>query len=220
MEKVFNSNLFKVLIAIAVCLFIISLSISVPILCRPLYFTHIDKLALTSSGYSKEQIIDGYNALLDYLTFRQDKFSIGAFAFSSAGVAHFNDCRLLFGIDFLVLTTSSIFIIISLILKYLHLLKTFRIGKRTSFFYGGLAAIILPIFVGPFASINFDKAFDFFHKILFPGEENWVFDVFDDPIITVLPEEFFINCAIIIGIIILVISIILMTIDIIKAKNL
>ena len=39
-------------------------------------------------------------------------------------------------------------------------------------------------------------AFSFFHSVFFPGKENWLFDPATDPVILLLPEEFFRNCAI------------------------
>ena len=37
------------------------------------------------------------------------------------------------------------------------------------------------------------------HQIFFPGKSNWLFDWRTDPIILALPQEFFRNCAILIG---------------------
>ena len=46
------------------------------------------------------------------------------------------------------------------------------------------------------AASDFDAAFVIFHKIFFPGKENWLFDYNTDEIIRVLPQVFFRNCAI------------------------
>ena len=54
------------------------------------------------------------------------------------------------------------------------------------------------ILVGLLAAINFDVAFNIFHKIFFPGKSNWEFDYRVDPIIWVLPQAFFRNGAILI----------------------
>ena len=43
-----------------------------------------------------------------------------------------------------------------------------------------------------------------FHKIFFPGKENWMFDPFEDPVINILPAEFFASCAILIVSVILI----------------
>jgi len=45
--------------------------------------------------------------------------------------------------------------------------------------------------------INFNSFFDFFHSIFFKNNY-WQFDPVKDPIITILPEDFFLHCAILI----------------------
>ena len=52
----------------------------------------------------------------------------------------------------------------------------------------------------------FDKAFEVFHKIFFPQKQNWILNPKTDEIINVLPQKFFMNCAILIGVSILVFS--------------
>ena len=64
----------------------------------------------------------------------------------------------------------------------------------------GLLALILPLVLGGLAALDFDRAFVIFHGIFFPGKTNWVFDWHADPIIRVLPQEFFMDCAILIGV--------------------
>ena len=46
--------------------------------------------------------------------------------------------------------------------------------------------------------LDFDQAFTVFHSIFFPGKDNWLFDPATDPVILILPEEFFRSCAILI----------------------
>ena len=60
----------------------------------------------------------------------------------------------------------------------------------------GIGAVLLVI--GAAAATNFDRAFTMFHSLFFPSKDNWIFDPALDPIITLMPEEFFRNCAILI----------------------
>jgi integral membrane protein (TIGR01906 family) len=60
--------------------------------------------------------------------------------------------------------------------------------------------------VGSLAAINFDKAFEIFHAVLFPGKDNWMFDWSTDQLLWILPQEFFRNCGILIGAGILIFS--------------
>jgi integral membrane protein (TIGR01906 family) len=64
--------------------------------------------------------------------------------------------------------------------------------------------------VGGLAALDFNRAFVIFHHIFFPGKDNWMFDPRTDEIILVLPQEFFRNCAILIGAGLLVMSVMLM----------
>ena len=59
---------------------------------------------------------------------------------------------------------------------------------------------MLILLVGALAATDFDRAFTVFHGIFFPGKDNWLFDPATDPVIVLLPEEFFRNCAIAIGV--------------------
>ena len=59
------------------------------------------------------------------------------------------------------------------------------------------------------AATDFDRAFAVFHGIFFPGKENWLFDPATDPVILLLPEEFFRNCAIAIAASLLLICLVL-----------
>jgi len=46
------------------------------------------------------------------------------------------------------------------------------------------------------AATDFNRAFVVFHALFFPGKENWIFDPRTDEIINILPQEFFMNCAV------------------------
>lgn len=55
-----------------------------------------------------------------------------------------------------------------------------------------MSIVCLPIIVGAIAfGIGFDAFFTLFHKILFVGDNTWLFDPAKDPVIWILPEEFF-----------------------------
>ena len=75
----------------------------------------------------------------------------------------------------------------------------YRLGKRHAAWWAGLLALIAPLVIGSLAALDFDRAFVIFHQIFFPGKSNWLFDWRTDPIILALPQEFFRNCAILIG---------------------
>ena len=49
-----------------------------------------------------------------------------------------------------------------------------------------------------FAMQIFVWAFAAFHALFFPGKDNWLFDPATDPVIGILPETFFLRCAVLI----------------------
>ena len=219
-RKPITDSIAAVLFATAMFFFILSFSISLPIYCRGFYFAHIEPLNLAEySGYSVGEIKDAYNEVLDYLTLPNREFGCGVMPFSKDGEAHFADCRELFNINLTALITSSGCLVVLSVLKKCKKVKDFYIGCFLAYTYSGVAAILVPLAVGILASLDFEKAFTIFHHIFFPGKSNWYFDGDVDPIINVLPERFFMNCAILIGSAIVLLSVIFIVVGIVKRKR-
>ena len=57
--------------------------------------------------------------------------------------------------------------------------------------------------VGALAALDFSRAFTVFHAVFFPGKDNWLFNPATDEIILIMPERFFLNCALLIGAVLL-----------------
>ena len=191
-------RLLSVLCGAAVFFAILTASIGLPIYIRPFYYAHIDALELPEkSGFTKEQIVEAYDQVLDYLTLPGKEFGTGELAYSEDGKAHFEDCKVLFDLNAAVLLASGAVLIVLFLLR--RKFGPYRLGRRSAAFYGALAAIILPIVLGTLAALDFDRAFVVFHSIFFPGKTNWLFDWRTDQIIRVLPQDFFMHCAMLIG---------------------
>ena len=196
-----KQKLISLLFSIAALLLIITISIGLPIYFRPFYYAHISAMNLEyESGYSKAEIIDAYNEVLDYLTLPGREFGAGVMAYSESGKDHFVDCKALFDLNATVLLISAATVITILILKKRKKLELCELGTYHPLFYSGLGAILIPSCLGLLIATDFSRAFTVFHKIFFPGKDNWTFDPWTDEIINVLPEEFFRNCAILIGV--------------------
>lgn len=205
----------SVLFAALIFLLILSFSISVPILVRPIYYAHISPLSLTESGYSEAEIKTAYNEVLDYLTFLREDFSCGGMLFSANGQQHFAECKILFGINFAALAVSASGVLTMLVFwKKKKLSLSF--SRHSAAYYGAIAAVLLPAVFGTLAAIDFDKAFEFFHLILFPSNKLWEFYPSKDEIINVLPSEFFMNCGTIIAILVFALSAAIITADLLK----
>ena len=210
----------SVLFAVVLFLFILSFSIALPIYFRPFYYMHIDPLEIElKSGFSHEEVVEAYNGTLDYLTLPNQEFDTGVLKYSDIGKAHFDDCKVLFNINGGILVGSALCLAVLMILKKRKKLGEFRIGRFSARFYSGIAAILVPLVIGVLASINFDKAFKVFHHVLFPNKDNWILDWRTDELILILPEEFFRNCAILIGASILIFSGTLIAVEIIRKSK-
>ena len=203
-----KNKLISVLFMISVLILILSFSIGLPIYCRPFYYAHIDALDLPQqSGYTKEQIITAYDEVLDYLTLPNKEFSAGCMKYSQSGADHFADCKALFDLNISCFIVSAAVLILLLVLKRKLKIDTFRLGRFHALQVSATLTILVPMVVGGLATINFHKAFVLFHSVFFPGKTNWLFDPYTDEIINVMPVEFFMNCAILIGISIFVLSV-------------
>lgn len=210
----------SLLFTTALFFFILTFSISLPIYIRPFYYAHIEPLNLSEiSGYSESEIKTSYNEVLDYLTLPGEEFSVGSMKYSTEGAAHFSDVKALFNLNLTVLIISAFSLVCLMILRLCGVLSSFKIGKRSAAFYSGVFAIILPLIIGFLASLNFDSAFIVFHKIFFKGKDNWYFDPSTDEIIEVMPIEFFMNSAILIGISVILLSIIIFILEFKGGKN-
>ena len=201
-----QQKIYSILCAVASFFLIVTFSVGLPIYFRPFYYLHIKLFNLEESGYTAVQIKEAYNEILDYLTLPGGSFHAGVFPFTESGAAHFADCKVLFTLNAWLFILSAIILITLFALKKRGIITSLQIGKFHARFYAALAALVLIVLVAVLASTDFDAAFVTFHSIFFPGKENWILDYQTDPIINVMPQDFFMNCAILIGSSIVLIS--------------
>ncbi len=188
--------------AVLMALVILTGAIAVPILFRPFFHWHIAAFDLPElTGLTVTEIKTAYKEMLDYCIGLSDTFSVGVLPFSESGASHFADVRRLFVLDLRVLAAAGI-VLIGLWLCCRR--KSARLLGHTPGFWSavGLGATFLT--VGGLAALDFDRAFVVFHKLFFPGKDNWMFSSISDPVINMLPAEFFRNCAILILALILI----------------
>ena len=171
-------------------------AIALPLLVRPFYWAQIQALDIpTRSGLTVEQLRDAFGDVMDYCLGLRPDFAAGVLPFSAEGASHFADVRALFILDLAVLAVTLLFLL-GLWITCRRRTALPRLAGRTPGFWAacGLGGIIL--IVAALAATDFDRAFTIFHSVFFPGKENWLFDPATDPVILLLPEEFFRNCAI------------------------
>ena len=170
--------------------FLLSLSILLTIYLAWIFYPlEIQWLNLTDRVYLKPETIQyNFHVLMNYLTnpFSQ-VLEMPDFRSSAAGLHHFAVVKDLFHLVQLValVTLPSFYFFVKGIVKK---------GFLSLFSKGLLALVVLPLLIGlGGVLIGFDQFFTLFHQILFVGDDTWLFDPAKDPVIWILPEEFFMH---------------------------
>ncbi|MCI9092317.1 MAG: TIGR01906 family membrane protein [Coprobacillus sp.] len=191
-----------IFLAFILTLFIITLAITFTVFFKQLYYFDIDYLNIAEiSGLSKDIIKNNYDILIQYQSiFYRGALNFKDFAMSTTGRIHFEEVKRIFDMIQLICLGSGL---ISLIMIYHNIKnKEYRYLRLTSIF-----SIVIPSILGFLASLDFNQAFIIFHKLFFRNDY-WIFDSSSDPIITILPEAFFMHCFIMIVVLIILMSIV------------
>lgn len=182
-----------ILIAICFAIALLSIGLLIAINFRPLYYLDINWFDIVErSGYDAVTIKENYNALIDYCS----PFFTGPLVFpslpsSASAISHFAEVKVIFNIIDIAGLVCLIYTVVMFIIR--HRNKCYRY-----LLYCSIAGVALPIIVLVFSLIDFDTLFVLFHKIVFSNDD-WLFNPATDPIITMLPESFFAQCAIVIA---------------------
>lgn len=206
-----SNKLLSAVFVVAVVVLIITFSIGLPIYVRPFYYAHVDALDMPEKwGLEREMIIEAYDEVLDFLTLDNCEFGSGVLPFSEEGKGHFEDCKVLFDLNrnAFIISLATV-----LVLLFLHIVRAIRLSRPLGMplsFFAGLVTLLLFASLAVVVAQDFSTAFTVFHKIFFPGKKNWLFNPYTDPIILFMPQQFFMDCAILICSSILIISFVLM----------
>ncbi len=221
-KKALNISL-TVIFIISLTLFILTFSIGLPIYCRFFYYIQIKTLKMEeTTGWSYSTIKAAYDDVLNYLTLPNRPFGTGELKWTAEEAAHFADCKALFNLNLAGMIVSGAITLTLVLLNKFKVITLVRPMGHRAYLLSAIIALALPLIIGALAAIDFDKAFLIFHKIFFPGKDNWTFDYATEQIINVMPQEFFMNCAIIIGAGLIGFSAALITADLVlwrKEKN-
>lgn len=192
-----ESRLLAIVMAVLTTTGILSGAIAVPILCRQFYYAHIEPLCMRLRvGLPEEQVRETYDEVMDYCLGMTEDFRLTHLTWSAEGADHFADVQRLFLLDLRVAAVSILLLILLWgIAQRKHLRPAFIKGHSPGFWAAiGLGTAFA--IIGSLAAMDFDRAFTTFHAVFFPGKDNWIFDAKTDPVIDMLPEVFFRNCAI------------------------
>lgn len=209
-----TSKILSVFLMIMIAILIPTGAVAVPLLYRPFYYAHIEVLCLPDLlGLSAEQIRQAFNEVMDYCMGRAGSFSSGVFPFSESGAAHFADVRFLFRLDLILCVASLGALLVTFFWCRYKNIEPHRPSGHGSGFWAAVCLLVGFLVVGGLAALDFERVFRLFHGIFFPGQDNWLFSVYEDPMILILPEVFFRNCAILILVLIVIWCIVLIVAD-------
>ena len=195
----FLNVLFSICISIVIIVGVINFTVGF----KQLYYFDINYLNISElSGLSKADIKLNYDYLIDYnLNKNVSEFKLPTLKSSPQGKIHFEEVRNIFQninkLAKLLLVVSLVGIILSVKNKNIKILKTTSV-----------TLIIMPLLLTVPILLNFEKSFIIFHKLLFINDY-WIFNPDLDPVINILPEEFFFHSGMMILILILLVSIVL-----------
>ena len=196
MKRQMKYKVFNIAAALIAAVCVICISVTAVVLARPLYYWDTDNLQIPeTSGYSKEICIENYDALIDYnLIGGSEKLVFPSFSMSEQGEIHFAEVKEIF-ITMQVISIAGIILFAGFML-YRKLHGVPREGTLWMRFTGIvlLSAVVL---IGLAMAIDWQWSFEFMHKVFFDNNY-WLFDLKYDPVITILPDRFFLHCGILI----------------------
>lgn len=192
----------SILLSLILTLTLISLAVVLPLACKPLYYLDIHALHIPeTTGYTISEIKANYDAVIDYsLSFGNAPLEFPTFPMSEGGRIHFEEVKNIFNL-----------------FKYIAIFGTLtgaagilRQRRKQSYGYLKLTAILtvaLPAVIGATVALNWDWTFAAFHELAF-NNDYWLFDPATDPIINILPDAYFLHCAVMILVLVILGSLI------------
>lgn len=186
----------------------ISLAVTLTLGARWLYVIVMEREDIPEyTGYSREEILANYDAVIEYNSvFGPEKLEFPTLPMSDGGRIHFEEVKVIFvalqfiGIaSFVILAAYAAFAIVKKRKDALSVLRN-----------TGILSVAVPSAVGIGVALNWDMAFVIFHKIFF-ANDLWLFDPYTDPVIRILPDTYFLACAVMIISLVILSSILCLT---------
>lgn len=170
---------------------------------RGLYYWDIEYLSISQDAHMDEdQIRQNYDILVDYMTDEKiEKLAFPNFGMSREGEIHFKEVKDIFILIKRLMYGLGIYSIMGILVSIIK--KRYKFIKYTAMgILAGPACLLLV------AMIDFDKSFVIFHNLAF-SNTYWIFDPVKDPVIMILPQDYFLHSFLLIVGIVLIIALIL-----------
>lgn len=166
------------------------------------YFAMQNNLAQNVS-LSLEEILNDYEKIIVYI--RNPlvyNLNFDNFTLSDKGAIHFFEVKVIFMYLCVSAFLIALFFAIYILYKRFFYQKTIlrsRMKKNLKICsrYLSKISLIFTLALSAFIFIDFTKVFNFMHTLLFHNDY-WIFNSTSDSIITILPENFFMICALVI----------------------
>ena len=141
---------------VCLVLFMLTLSIGLPIYGRFFYFLQVRILGFDkAAGFSYWEVIKAYNEVLNFCTLPWvTEFSAGSLKFSADGAAHFADCKALFNLNLGVLIASAALLLTAVLLNKFKIINLLRVKGHRVYLISAAVAVALrhPMSAAPIPS--------------------------------------------------------------------
>lgn len=186
------------LLGIIIAVFIVSAAVVITLNFRPLYVHDMKELQLAKAvGMTEEAILRQYDTLISYNQIWGEKELVFPDLVSSEnGRIHFKEVKAIFTAFEWAAAIALFFAAAGI---FLFRRKERKVGRQEKRYllYASVLSIGLPAAIGVFIAISWERLFVVFHKIMFRNDY-WIFSSETDPIINLLPDRYFMHCAILI----------------------
>lgn len=183
--------------ALALLVFIMTGAVCLVLNLRPLYYADIRLMKIPEySGLSAEAVRENYDVLIDYnQVWNRNELAFPSLPMSQSGKIHFEEVKRIFDWIQIACLVSGLCLVF-----LIPLMLLFR--KRRWLFVTGILALLLPAAAGILVLVDWERFFVTFHQLVFRNDF-WLFDPAVDPVITILPDGYFEQCAVLIVVIVL-----------------
>ena len=171
-------------------LFLFSAAVILILNFRWLYYADVTMLHLDEySGLTTSAIQENFDALIRYnQIWHRGELVFPSLAMSEEGAIHFREVKRIFDLIWIVFGVTGL---ISLI----YLIRTAGQKKERFWLTGGILSLAIPAVLGALVAWKWDWFFVTFHRMVFKNDY-WLFDPATDPVINILPDAYFMHCAI------------------------
>ena len=182
-----------ILTALALTILVFSASVVFTLNFKPLYYADMERYRLSERfGYPEEEIRANYDAMVEYNNFfYKGELEFPTVPMSENAREHFREVRVIF------VFIETVLLPIGIIGSIAGILLCRKERKQHYLLLSGIFSIGIPSALGGLIAANWETFFTKFHELFF-NNDYWIFNSATDPIIDLLPDEFFLHCCIMI----------------------